>query len=667
MATTNVSAVGAATEDQVLVADSSDKQLRRALSFQDLFMISFGGVVGSGWLFAVSFSAAIAGPAAVISWIICGIFMLAIALCFCETASALHKTGQLVRGPLYSHGGFSGYIIGAGYILGSITVPAIEAEAVITYFSTAYHYNWVAPTGLLTSTGTGIAILLMIGFFVLNYVGVRFLGLFNSIVTWWKLIIPTVTVILLFAIFRASNFTISGFTPFGWPGVFICIPSAGIGFAYLGFRGAAQFSGEAKNPQRDAPRAIILSIFAAVILYVLLQVVFIGAVRWVASGVAPGNWAGLLSGPLATAPFYYEFKFAGIALFTGFASFLLADSVISPSGTGWVFLGEATRAVYGVGADGFFPRGLLSIQKRTRIPWVALIATTVIGAVFIAPFPAWHLFADFVTDAFTISLLSGPLTLLVLRRYAPKIRRPFQLPAAFWVGAVAFVGGALVIYWSEFGGLFYVLTCVFLVLPVFYFFYVPRNFGISQGRSIAIGIIQLILTAAVTAYGYVYLYIGNIVSLTPSEPTVSNSVLTEHFLVYYILILLVVWGPTLLVHRIANADGKKMVTSGLWILTLLFFEMLLSWFSVLGTFGCSPVPCGPLSSAYIPFPYDTAIMAVVAFIIYVWAIQSGYRTKDLAEVETLLLQEEGAPSGMGGTSSPATPSVAAQSVAGDSS
>ena len=154
---------------------------------------------------------------------------------------------------------------------------------------------------------------------------------------------------------------------------------------------------------------------------------------------------------------------------------------------------------------------------------------------------------------------------------------------------------------------------------------------------------------------------------TPSEPTVANSVLTQHFLIYYVLILLVVWGPTLLVHRLANVDGKKMIMSGLWVLTLLFFEMLLSWFSVLGTFGCSPVPCGPLSSAYIAFPYDTAIMAVVAFIIYVWAIQSGYRTKDLAEVETLMLQEEGASSGMGGMSSSSSPSVAAQPVSGDTS
>jgi len=635
-------------DDQVLLADSSDKQLRRALSFQDLFMISFGGVVGSGWLFAVAYSAFYAGPAAVVSWIIAGIFMIAIALCFSETASALHKTGQLVRGPLYSHGGYTGYIIGTAYILGSITVPAIEAEAVITYLTAYPQFTaLVGNNGLLTLEGVGVAILLLIGFFFLNYVGVRFLGLFNSIVTWWKLIIPTLTVIFLFTVYKASNFTAGGFVPYGWPGVFIAIPTAGIGFAYLGFRGAAQFAGEAKNPQRDAPRAIILSIGSAVVLYVLLQVVFIGAINWGANGLVAGQWTQLPNTAIFAKPFYEVMKQAGPALLGGFASILLVDAVVSPSGTGWVFLGEATRAVYGVGADGFFPRGLLSIQRRTRIPWVALIATTVVGAIFIAPFPSWFIFADFVTDVFTISLLMGPLTLYVLRRYAPGIHRPFKLPAALWIGAVAFIGGALIIYWSEFGGLFYVLSAVFLILPIFYWFYAPRNLGISRSLSISIGVVQLILVAIDTAFGYTYLYIGNVVGsplgYAPAPPVIANSALTQTFLIYWVSMLLIVWVPTLLVQRMANADGKKMISSAYWVLVLLFSEMLISWFSVLGT--CSAIGCfGPLSdppTPYIPFPWDTVIMTVLAAGIYAWALLSGYRTKDLAAVEDLMHRSEG--------------------------
>jgi amino acid transporter len=624
------------TEDQVLVAEASDKKLRRALSFQDLFMISFGGVVGSGWLFAVSGAAGLAGPAAVISWILAGIFMIAIALCFAETASAMHKTGQLVRGPLYSHGGFTGYIIGAAYILGSITVPAIEAEAVITYSST--YIPWaLSPNGvILTADGTVLAAGLMVIFFLLNYVGVKWLGRFNTVVTWWKFIIPTLTVIFLFSIFRASNFSAGGFLPGGWTAVFTAIPATGIGFAYLGFRGAAQFSGEAKNPQKDAPRAIVLSIAAAVVLYVLLQVVFIGAIHWSAAGIAVGNWGGLGSGPLHSAPFYNEMKEAGVALLAGFASFLLADAIVSPSGTGWIFLGEATRAVYGVGADGFFPRMLLAIQNRTRIPWIALIVTTVIGTIFILPFPSWYLFSAFITDAFTISLLMGPLSLLVFRKYAPRMHKPFVLPAAFWIGAVAFIGAALIVYWSEFSGLFYVFSILFVILPIFYFFYAPRNIGISQGLSATIGIVQMIGIAAISVWAYFSLYIYDVVTLTASPPGIANSVLTEHFLIYYVVLMIFIWAPTLLAGRFASPDGRRMMRAGWWILTLLSVELIVSWFSDLGTF-----PFGPQSGkGYIPFPYDTVIMVIVAAGIYVWGIQSGYRTKDLAEIEELLTKPD---------------------------
>jgi len=605
-------------------------------------MISFGGVVGSGWLFAVSFAGELAGPASIVAWIICGIFMMAIGLCFAEVASSLHKTGQLVRGPLYSHGALTGYINASAYILGSITVPAFEAEAVITYCASNPPNllpNAVASNGLLTGQGVIIAAFLLVGFFVLNYVGVRFLGAFNTVVTWWKFIIPSLTIIFLFTVYHSSNMTVGGFAPFGWPGIFTSIPTAGIGFAYLGFRGAAQFSGEAKNPQRDAPRAIVLSITAAVILYVLLQVVFLGAINWTAAGIAPGNWAGLASGPLHTAPFYNVMKEAGPALLGGFASFLLADAVISPAGTGWVFLGEATRAVYGVGADGFFPKPLLRIEHRTRIPWVALVVTTIVGGIFIAPFPSWFLFAGFVTDAFAVSLIMGGPTLLALRRHAPNIRRPFRLPAAFWIGAVAFIGGAFVIYWTAFGGLFYVMSVICLVLPIFFLWYAPRNMGIKSGASVVIGIVQLILIAIITSWAYFALYINDVVSLSPVEPPVSNGYLFNTFAIYYVALLLAVIVPIFIAYTMMNPDGKKAIRVGFWPIALLFGLYLINFFTVYNSWNA----VGGLlwtSKGYIPTPWDTPIFLIFAAVIYVWAVYSGYRTKDLEEVEQLLARPD---------------------------
>ena len=72
-----------------------------------------------------------------------------------------------------------------------------------------------------------------------------------------------------------------------------------------------------------------------------------------------------------------------------------------------------------------------------------------------------------------------------------------------------------------------------------------------------------------------------------------------------------------------------------WILALLSVELILSWFSVLGAW-----PYGPLATPYIPFPYDTVAMVFIGIGIYIWGIQSGYRTPDLAEVEELLQKPE---------------------------
>jgi len=608
-------------------------------------MISLGGVIGSGWLFAVSAAAVYAGPASIVAWIICGIFMMAIGLVFGEIASTFHKTGQLVRSPLYSHGGYTGFIIAAAYILGSITVPAIEAEAVITYLGSPSPGpnlipSAVASNGLLNGEGVLIGILFLIGFFFLNYVGIRFLGAFNTVVTWWKFIIPGATIIFLFTVFHASNLTIAGgFNPFGWPGIFASIPVAGIGFAYLGFRGAAQFSGEAKNPQRDAPRAIVLSITAAVIIYVLLQVVFIGAINWSAAGISPANWKGLASGPLHTAPFYDVLKEAGPALLGGFAAFLLVDSAVSPTGTGWIFLGEATRAVYGVGADGFFPKPLLRIQHRTRIPWVALLVTTIVGAIFIAPFPSWYLFAGFITDAFAISLIMGSLSLLAFRRHAPNLKRPFRLPGAFWIGAIAFIGGAFVIYWTPFGPLFEVMGIVFMVIPVFYFFYAPRNTGMTFGQSITIGIVQMAAMIGLFIYGYIYLYIGDVVNLSPTPPPATDGTLITTFAIYFIATAVALLVPTAIAARLSHAEGKKMFNAGWWVLVLLLGIYVINFFSVYNSW---PVVGGLLisSTGYIPTPWDTLVFLVFAAVIYIWGIYSGYRTKDLQEVEGLLARPD---------------------------
>jgi amino acid transporter len=165
--------------------------------------------------------------------------------------------------------------MGRAYFLAAVTVPAIEAEAVVTYVGgqtdvgLEHTVNGVTvmewPRDVLFAVG------LMILFSILNYFGSKLLSEVNRWVTVWKLVIPTITAIFLFTVVHASNYhAYHGFAPTGAASIFSAIATAGILFAFLGLRQALDFAGEAKNPQRDVPRATILSVLIAMVVYVLL-------------------------------------------------------------------------------------------------------------------------------------------------------------------------------------------------------------------------------------------------------------------------------------------------------------------------------------------------------------------------------------------------------------
>src|SRR5262249_44501157 len=151
--------------------------------------------------------------------------------------------------------------------------------------------------------------------------------------TWWKIVIPVLAIIILFTQFHGSNFNShGGFLPEGGKALFAAIPGAGIVFAYLGFEQADQLAGEVRDPQRNLPRAIIIAILMCTVIYILLQVVFIGALQ---PSALNHGWAGLatntglIAGPLAF--------ISGAAGLAWWANILRVDAFISPAGTGIMY------------------------------------------------------------------------------------------------------------------------------------------------------------------------------------------------------------------------------------------------------------------------------------------------------------------------------------------
>ena len=590
--------------------EAADRQLDRRMSVWQLFFLSMGGIIGSGWLFASLSAASVAGPAAIVSWIIGGVLVLLVAMNYAEISGMLPRSGAIVRYPHLTHGGYTGFILGWTYLLSAVSVPAIEAEAVVTYASTYIHgiinpanseLTW--PGGILFGIG------LMIVFFFINYVGIRFLSQFNSFVTGWKFVIPGLTVILLFVLdLHVKNFGgyPGGFAPFGWAPVLGAVATTGIVFSFLGFRQALDFGGEARNPQRDVPIATIASVLAGIALYVLLQAAFIGGIKWGAFGIHAGDWGALKAAGSAAkdAPFYVALKAAGPALLGGFATILLIDAFVSPTGTGYVYLGTSTRTFYGMSVVGYLPKAFQSILSTFRIPWIALIASTVVGCLFFLPLPSWYELVGIITSATVLTYIMGGIGVHVLRRTAPNLHRPFRLPAAELIGPAGFVGALLIVYWSGFPTLAIVFAAVFV------WFYAPRKGWINPVSGFVLGLVFLVLWIIVQRWGQWALVAAPTAVPHPAFP------------VFYFTTILLVGGFTAALYYLSNAEGRQAVSSSWW---LIYFLLAVFGLSYYGAYG-------PLKVPGIPFPADLLVVIMVGLVAYGWAIHSGYDTEDIQAI-----------------------------------
>jgi len=406
---------------------------------------SMTSLIGSGWLFGSWKGAFSAGTSALLAWVIAGIAIIILALIHAELGGMYPVAGGTARFPHFSFGSIAGISFGFFSWVQAITVAPIEVFAVMQYAAYYWHGLFNTTTGEVTTSGFVWSVVLMAVFTGLNFFAMRLFNLLNSAITWWKVAIPIVCIIILFTQFHSGNFNShGGFFAEGSKAMFAAIPGAGIVFAYLGFEQADQLAGEIKNPQRNLPRAIIIAILLATVIYILLQVVFIGALQ--PSALAHG-WAGLKTnsamelGPLAFV--------AGAAGLGWWATILRVDAFISPSGTGLIYQTSASRVGYGLARNRYFPPFFGWVDKR-GVPWFSLILAFVFGLVFLLPFPSWSALVNLVTSASVLMYAGAPLSLGALRKQVPDAPRPYRVPGAAVLAPLSFAVASLIIYFSGF-------------------------------------------------------------------------------------------------------------------------------------------------------------------------------------------------------------------------
>ena len=450
---------------------TSSGKLRRDAKIIGLLFASTTSMIGSGWLFGAFHAAKIAGPLAIWSWVVGAIIIMLIALCFAELSALFPKSGALVHMSHASHGNGLGRIWGWMLFLSYVPVPAVESEAVVTYANN-YIPGLIVPggSGVLTGLGFVVCAALLLVMAALNLLAIRMLLSVNSTVTWWKIAVPVVTALTLIVV-SMGHPSVMGADPGGYKmtGIFTALPAAGIVFSYLGFRTAIDLGGESANPGRNIPIAVIGSVLLGAAVYILLQVGFLEALR--PADLAKG-WANL-NFPGAMGPF------AGLASMLGMswlAFILYVDAYISPGGTGLMYVTGGSRILYAMGEMKAGPAWLTWLNGA-RTPWLAVAVMWVVGVFFLLPFPAWQLLVDYITSITVLTYGLGPVTLMVLRRNVPNIKRSFFLPAAGIIAPAAFVCSNLIVLWTGFvtNSVLFIIVAVGFAAYAAWFHFISRR------------------------------------------------------------------------------------------------------------------------------------------------------------------------------------------------
>ncbi|MDF1796155.1 MAG: APC family permease [Coxiellaceae bacterium] len=382
-----------------------------------------GSMIGSGWLFAAFYSSKYAGPVSVFSWILGAVIALCLAFLLSEIVSLYQERGLMARLLTISHNRDVGFVVAISNWLGMVIVIPSEAEATTQYLSTIYpswsHY--IFTNHQLTIYGTIFVCILMLIYGLVNYWGIRTLAKANNLITLVKLAIPLITgITIIIAAFHPGNFTAYKGTiaPFGVGKVFGAVINSGIFYAFYGFSMISIFAAEIKNPRRNVPIALIVSVLLCLVIYLVLQVAFIGALP---TATVLKGWQHLsFTSPLAQLTLLLNLNLLTVVLYV--------DSAVSPSGTGIVYTGTASRNLTAMAQDKQMPNFFDSLHPVHNFSRRSLFFSIVFCFIMVIFFNNWQKIMVIVTVFQLLTCVALPVAFTKLRWDEKDKHRLFKVP-----------------------------------------------------------------------------------------------------------------------------------------------------------------------------------------------------------------------------------------------
>ena len=372
-------------------------ELRRSLGLPSLTLYGLGTILGAGIYSVIGAAAARAGTALWLSFVLTTFVAGLTALSYCELATAYPRAGAeyvYLRHAL-PRWRWPAFVAGMMMFASSAATASTVALAFAGYLEGFIDVPRAAAAFVLIVLLAGVA---LIG--VQHSVGMNVL---------FTLIEATGLIIVVAVGVRAGGF---GDALFMRPDTGVFGGAALVFFSYLGFQYIANLAEEAKNPQRDVPRAILLSLIVASTLYVLVALAALALVplEKLATSRAP------LAEAVAAAAPRLQGVLGGIALFATANTALAA--IISGS-----------RLLFGMGRGGDLPSGCARVLPRRQTPWIATLV--VLGfATLLLPFGDVGVVAGISSFAALVAFGSVNLAVILLRFRAPDRPRPFRVPVS---------------------------------------------------------------------------------------------------------------------------------------------------------------------------------------------------------------------------------------------
>lgn len=434
---------------------STEVHLSREMGLWDAALIGVGAMIGAGIFVLTGIAAGVAGPGLIITFSLNGLVALLTAFSYAELGSCFHDAGG---GYLWVKEGlpkWNGFISGWMSWFAHAVACSLYALGFGAYFDLVLReFNVVMPHWGFLSPQKILAALAAVAFAYVNYRGASETGKIGNLITIAKIVILIIFVGFgLAIIFRKPDWQAS-FTPFlpnGWGGVF---KAMGLTFiAFQGFEVISQCSEEIKNPKKNIPRAIFLSLLIVIPIYLLVAFTALGTVQ--AEGQAPWDY---LASHKETALVEVAKKF-----FVGGGIMLLVGGIISTMSALNATIYSSSRVAFAMGRDRNFPSFIGKVHRKNFTPHYSIVISLFIVVLMAVSLPIEDV-ASAADIMFLLLFLQVNITLIRLRKKRPDLDRGFFTPFFPYLSILGiFLLLFLAIYMFSYSPIAWVVTGVWIM------------------------------------------------------------------------------------------------------------------------------------------------------------------------------------------------------------